>query len=157
MHLWCIFMQHVLHLHIWIWIDLPSQRASHTSFYRHENGSSAFNKHRLSVYFSLVQPDLCLCFTCGGWDCFLLFFLFFLKVCWIVDAYELKTFTKGSQSAVSAWSFYLVLIWNKIWCLFNIALFFWKDMLTVCQMSRSHSTIFIHMVTWTNAMRHQEC
>lgn len=56
-----------------------------------------------------------------------------------------------SQSAVSAWSFYSVsvLTWKSGLCLFNIALFFCRSILTVCQTSGralQHSSIWLFQV-----------
>lgn len=57
-YLWCVFMQNVAHLHIFLlWIVLTSQRATRTSFCCSENGSSSF---MWSVYFSPSDPNLSL-------------------------------------------------------------------------------------------------
>lgn len=59
-YLWCVFMQNVAHLHIFLlWIVLTSQQATRTSFCCSENGSSSF---MWSVYFSLSDPNLSLHF-----------------------------------------------------------------------------------------------
>lgn len=100
-----------------LWIDLTSQQASHTSFCCYENGSSAFKKHRLSVYFSLTRPNLCLCFSCSRWD-----YLFKKKKKRAVElrmhlnSEHLHAKKRGvHKNPVSAWSFYLVsvLTWTS--------------------------------------------
>lgn len=116
MHLACIFMQHVLHLHIWT--EPTSLQTSHISFCFHKNGCSVFDKNRVCV---------------SGAAIVLLFTFYFIKGCFFKGLLGTRVNSehrhKGqrSHSFVSAWSFDCG--WNQknsvcwSWRVFDIALF----------------------------------